>query len=76
MSNIVKPPIGVYPRKLFMEDHAWNPSDAELVQRFRDVLLAVVRYKKAGFRPRPEWVNELRDIRSAQHVFTSMGWNQ
>lgn len=71
-----KPPLGVYPRKLFMEDHDWNPSDVDLAQRFREVLRAVVRYKNSGFAPKPEWVQELRDIRSTQQVFANMGWNQ
>ena len=76
MMDIRKPPLGVYPRQLFMEDHDWNPSDWVLIQRFRDVLCAVIRYRKGGFPVNPEWVQELRDIRSTQRVFAAMGWNQ
>lgn len=75
-SEPVKPTLGVYPRQLFMEDHGWNPSDTDLAQRFRDVLCAIVRRKKAGQQPCPDWVKELRDIRSTQQVFANMGWSQ
>ncbi len=57
---MIKPPIGIMPKWLWLEFlEVSEPSQIEIKNRIIELEGAIDRYQKASFRALDEWVNEL-----------------